>query len=154
MIDVPFQLLTKHAKAPVYASAGAAGCDLFADSFSVPPSTNGAKSDTFRLYAGQRVVVHTEVALQIPPGYEGQVRSRSGWAFEAGVFAFHGTIDSDFRGGIRVLLVNMGDRHADLKRGDRVAQVVFAPVVRPTLVQVAVVEPTERGGKGFGSSGK
>jgi dUTP pyrophosphatase len=130
---------------PSYATPGAAGCDLRAaleGELTIPP--------------GGRTLVPTGIAVAIPPGYEGQVRMRSGLAIKHGLALLNapGTIDSDYRGEIRVILANLGSEAATLKRGERIAQLVFAPVARVRLEKVAELPATERSEGGFGSTGK
>lgn len=165
-MHVRYQLASPFARPPTYATPGAAGADLHAVSYTTPldqrrpwwkrllgldaPRTDAS---SYVLRPGERVKVQTGVRLEIPPGAEGQVRSRSGWAFNGGVFAFHGTVDSDFRGPVVVLLVNMGTRPVTLHRGDRVAQVVFAPARQATL-EDGELGSTVRGAGGLGSTGR
>ena len=111
------------------------------------------------LAPGQRAVVPTGFALAIPPGFEGQVRPRSGLALHAGVTVANapGTIDSDYRGELGVILVNLGDEPYAVRRGERIAQLVIAPVVRPLLKEVgeaAELGATARGPGGFGHTGR
>lgn len=129
---------------PAYQTAGAAGMDLCADvdaDLTIPP-------------AG-RAAVPTGIALAIPPGVEGQVRPRSGLALRHGVTCLNtpGTIDADYRGEIRVILVNLGDAPFTVRRGDRIAQIVFSRHLRAELAVVAALDGTERGEGGFGSTG-
>src|SRR5262249_22791246 len=130
---------------PAYASAGAAGCDLRA-----------AVVGKVVIEPGAREVVPTGVAVAIPQGYEGQVRMRSGLAAKHGLAALNapGTIDSDYRGEIRVILANLGAEPVTLARGDRIAQLVFAPVARARFERVGRLPESERGAGGFGSTGR
>lgn len=129
---------------PAYASAGSAGLDLRA-----------AITGEIELAPAGRAMVPTGLVLEIPPGYEGQVRPRSGLAIRHGVTMANppGTIDSDFRGELQVLLVNLGEEPFTLRRGDRVAQLVVAPVTRIEWDETANLSPTGRGIGGFGSTG-
>jgi len=129
---------------PSYMSEHAAGLDLAAD-----------LDDTLELAPGARALVPTGLAIAIPPGYEGQVRPRSGRAVDEGLTVLNapGTIDADYRGEVRVLVVNLGQATIRLSRGDRIAQLVVAPVVRVVWDEVAALAPTGRGGGGFGSTG-
>ena len=104
---------------------------------------------------GQRAIVATGLAMAIPVGFEGQVRPRSGLAFKHGISIVNapGTIDSDYRGEVKVLLVNLGDRRVAFERGERIAQLVIAPVVQVRVSLVESLEETSRGGGGFGSTG-
>ena len=128
--------------APAYATAGAAGMDVVA-------------AEELVLPAGARHAVATGFALAIPEGYEVQVRPRSGLALKHGVTCLNtpGTIDSDYRGEVKVILANLGADPFPVRRGDRIAQLVPAPVLRAMLVEVEVLDETERGAGGFGSTG-
>lgn len=130
---------------PAPASPGSAGCDLRA-----------ALSEPLRLGPGERAGVPTGLALEIPPGYEGQVRPRSGLALRHGVTVANapGTIDSDYRGEVRVILVNLGEEPVTLERGDRVAQLVLARVERIEWEEADELAASERGEGGFGSTGR
>ncbi len=132
--------------APCYASAGAAGLDLYA---ALP---TGQK---LVLEPGARDLIPTGVALALPEGYEAQVRPRSGLALEHGVTVLNapGTIDSDYRGEIMALLVNLGARPFEITRGMRIAQLVVAPFVRVSLTEAEALSETARGDNGFGSTG-
>ena len=127
---------------PGYASAGAAGMDVVA-------------AETLTLRPGTRHAIATGFALAIPPGYEVQVRPRSGLALNHGITCLNspGTIDSDYRGEVKVILANLGEDNFDIKRGDRIAQLVPAPVQRAIFAEVAELPQTERGAAGFGSTG-
>ena len=128
---------------PRYQTAGAAGMDLRAD-------------EPVDLAPGERRLVPTGIAVAIPPGWEGQVRPRSGLALKLGLGMVNapGTIDSDYRGEVGVILVNWGQERVQLARGERIAQLVVAPVTRASLVLVADLPDTGRGGGGFGSTGR
>jgi len=128
---------------PRYMTEGAAGLDLRGD-------------EAVQLAPGERRLVSTGLSVEIPPGYEGQVRPRSGLALRHGVGMVNapGTIDSDYRGEIGVLLVNWGQAPVALARGERIAQLVIAPVVRAEIVVVESLEESGRGGGGFGSTGR
>ena len=127
---------------PDYASAGSAGLDLY------------AAAGPLTLAPGARALVGTGLALALPEGFEGQVRPRSGLALDRGVTVLNGpgTIDSDYRGEIGVLLVNLGEAPFVVERGMRIAQLVIAPVARARVVE-GEVPPSERGAGGFGSTG-
>jgi dUTP pyrophosphatase len=128
---------------PRYETEGAAGLDLRAD-------------EPFALAPGERRVVPTGLALEIPAGHEGQVRARSGLAARHGVALVNapGTIDADYRGEVKVILVNLGQEPVAFARGDRIAQLVVAPVTRAQVVLADDLSDTERGGGGFGSTGQ
>ena len=130
---------------PGYASAGAAGCDLRA-----------AIEAPLLILPGGRALVPTGMAVAIPGGYEGQVRMRSGLAHDKGLALLNapGTIDSDYRGEIRLILANLGSEPVTLERGERIAQLVFAPVSRARFEKVAELPSSPRGQGGFGSTGK
>ena len=127
---------------PDYASAGSAGLDLY------------AAAGPLTLAPGARALVGTGLALALPQGFEGQIRPRSGLALDRGVTVLNspGTVDSDYRGEIGVLLVNLGEAPFVVERGMRIAQLVIAPVARARLAE-GEVPPSERGAGGFGSTG-
>ena len=127
---------------PAYATAGAAGMDVLA-------------AEEVTLAPGARHPVATGLALAIPPGYEIQVRPRSGLALKHGITVPNtpGTIDSDYRGELKVILINHGAENFVIARGDRVAQLVLAPVVQAVWDEVGDLDETGRGSGGFGSTG-
>ena len=129
---------------PQYAYPGDAGCDLCS-----------AEPYTVSLWPGERKLVSTGLRVAIPEGYEMQVRSRSGMAFANGVIVLNspGTIDSQFRGEVKVMLINVSDKRFDIEPGMRIAQAVIAPVVRVQFVEVDSLMATARGEGAFGSSG-
>ncbi len=128
---------------PAYARAGAAGLDVVA-------------AENLTLAPGARHAVATGFALAIPDGYEVQVRPRSGLALKHGVTCLNtpGTIDSDYRGEVKVILANLGDMPFEVIRGERIAQLVPAPVLRARLLPSETLDDTERGSGGFGSTGR
>jgi dUTP pyrophosphatase len=132
---------------PTYQSAHAAGLDLLA---AVPESA------PLVLAPGKHAMVPTGLAIALPDGFEAQVRPRSGLAAKHGVTVLNspGTIDADYRGEIQVILINHGSQPFAIKRGERIAQMVIAPVVQAELVAVAELSATERGTGGFGSTGR
>jgi dUTP pyrophosphatase len=145
-IAVPVQRLT-HGEGlplPAYASTEAAGMDLLA-----------AVAEDLTLAAGSRALVPTGIAIALPPGFEAQVRPRSGLALKHGITVLNspGTIDADYRGEIGVILVNLGTSAYTVRRGDRIAQLVVAPVARAAWSPAAELPATERRGGGFGSTG-
>ena len=131
---------------PAYQTAGAAGLDLAAAVAGDAP---------LRIAPGGRALVPTGLVLQIPQGFEGQVRPRSGLALKHGVTVLNapGTIDSDYRGEVRVLLVNHGAETFEIARGSRIAQLVVAPVTRAVLALAPALDETARGAGGYGSTG-
>ncbi|MCL1875623.1 MAG: dUTP diphosphatase [Synergistaceae bacterium] len=128
---------------PSYETIGAAGVDLRA-------------SEKVLILPGQRVAVATGLRIEIPEGFEAQVRPRSGIAIKNGVTLLNspGTIDSDYRGEIKAIIINHGQDPFTIEEGDRIAQLVFAPVVRVSWLEDKELGATERGEGGFGSSGK
>ena len=128
---------------PSYATTGAAGLDL-------------RSAENLTIKAGMRALVATGIAIALPENLEAQVRPRSGLATRHGVTVLNapGTVDSDYRGEIKVPLINLGQDDFIIARGDRIAQMVFAPVVRIDLREVSLLDETLRGQGGFGSSGK
>ena len=127
---------------PAYATSGAAGMDICA-------------SESLTLRAGKRHAVATGFAFAIPDGYEVQVRPRSGLALKHGITCLNtpGTIDSDYRGEVKVILANLGDEDFMINTGDRIAQIVVAPVTQGMMIEVDALDDTERGTGGFGSTG-
>ncbi|AWM10378.1 dUTP diphosphatase [Bradyrhizobium symbiodeficiens] len=132
---------------PAYQTADAAGLDLMAAVPEGAPMT---------LAPGQYALVPTGLAIALPSGHEAQVRPRSGLAAKHGVTVLNspGTIDADYRGEIKVILINHGAAPFAIKRGERIAQMVIAPVVQAALVPVATLSATDRGAGGFGSTGR
>ena len=128
---------------PRYASEDAVGLDV-------------AAAEELTLQPGQRHAVATGFAMEIPRGYEVQVRPRSGLAMKHGVTCLNtpGTIDSDYRGEVKVILANLGQEPFEIRRGERIAQLVPAPVLRADFVEVSELPETARGSGGFGSTGR
>ena len=131
---------------PSYQTEHAAGLDLLA---ALPAGA------PLMLAPGARALVPTGLAIALPPSFEAQVRPRSGLAVKSGLTVLNspGTIDSDYRGEVQVLLINLGDAPVLLERGMRIAQMVIAPVQRAVLTEVPSLDPTTRGSGGFGSTG-
>jgi dUTP pyrophosphatase len=143
MIDIRVKRLP-HGKGlalPAYGSEHAVGLDV-------------VSAEDVTLAPGARHPVRTGIAMAIPHGYEVQVRSRSGTAVRNGITCLTGTIDSDYRGELMVVLVNLGGEPFTITRGDRVAQLVPAPVLRARFEEVGTLDETERGLGGFGSTGQ
>jgi dUTP diphosphatase len=132
---------------PAYQTALAAGLDLLA---AVPEDT------PVILAPGKYALVPTGLTIALPPGYEAQIRPRSGLAAKHGVTVLNapGTVDADYRGEIGVLLINHGDAPFVIRRGERIAQMVIAAIVRAELIPAAVLSATGRGSGGFGSTGR
>ncbi len=130
---------------PAYASDGAAGADLVA-----------AVVEPLTLAPGERSAVPTGLVVELPGGYEGQVRPRSGLALHHGITVANapGTVDADYRGEVHVVLVNLGSEAVTIARGDRIAQLVVAPVTRAEFVAKNRLSATGRGAGGFGSTGR
>ena len=128
---------------PAYATKGAAGMDVVA-------------AEELTLAPGQRRAVATGFARAIPDGFEVQVRPRSGLALKHGITCLNtpGTIDSDYRGEVRVILANLGTEPFEIRRGERIAQLVPAPVLRAEFREVESLDETQRGAGGFGSTGR
>ena len=144
MIEIKLNRLPHGAGLPLpqYASEHAAGLDVCA-------------AEELTLEPGQRHAVATGFSIEIPHGHEVQVRPRSGLALKHGITCLNtpGTIDSDYRGEVKVILANLGDENFEVKRGDRIAQLVPAAVQRAAFAEVATLDETERGAGGFGSTG-
>ena len=136
-------VLSKGAVAPFYATTGAAGLDL-------------RSTEEVTLEPMERKLVSTGLQIAVPEGFEAQVRPRSGLALKHGIALVNspGTIDSDYRGEIGIIVINLGQSVVKLARGERVAQLVIAPVVRVEVKVVETIEDTDRGAGGFGSTGE
>ncbi|WP_421980518.1 dUTP diphosphatase [Roseibium sp.] len=137
-----------HAKGlplPAYQSDLAAGLDLVA-----------AVDTPLHLAPGERALVPTGLAMALPAGFEAQVRPRSGLAAKHGVTVLNtpGTIDADYRGEVKVILINLGDTPFEIVRGERIAQMVIAPVLQAVITEVETLSETQRGAGGFGSTGR
>ena len=141
-IPVSIKKLHPNAKIPIYGSAEAAGADLHS-------------SEHARVEPGQSLMVPCGFAMELPVGYEAQVRPRSGLAYKHGIAVLNtpGTIDSDYRGEVKVLLFNHGSEPFDIEPGDRIAQMVIAPVFVAKFGLVEELNTSERGAGGFGSTG-
>ena len=131
---------------PRYETAGAAGMDLLA---AIP------ETPIFTIPVGKRVLIHTGLCIELPIGFEAQVRPRSGLALKHGVTVLNapGTIDADYRGEVSVLLINHGEAPFQVTRGMRIAQLVVAPVTRSEFEERAALSETTRGAGGYGSTG-
>lgn len=145
-VDIPVSVLAHGVDLPLpsYATTGSAGMDL-----------RCALAEDLHLEPGQRALVPTGLAVAIPDGYEGQIRPRSGLANRMGLTVLNapGTVDSDYRGEVKVLLVNLGQETAVLSRGERIAQLIVAPHARGRLVPADGLDTTGRGTGGFGHTG-
>lgn len=137
-----FKRIHPDAVLPAYAHESDAGMDIRSVEDLVIP-------------VGHRALVHTGLVMLLPPMYEAQVRPRSGLALKAGVTVLNtpGTIDSGYRGEVGVILANFGERDFEVKKGDKIAQIVIAPVTQPQIVETDEVDDTDRGAGGFGSTG-
>ncbi|HUN58710.1 MAG TPA: dUTP diphosphatase [Candidatus Binataceae bacterium] len=135
----------REAELPRYHSANAAGFDLIA-----------SINEEFVLRPLERIAIPTGIALEIPAGFEGQVRPRSGRALSEGLALINapGTIDADYRGEIKVILINLGSEPLMIQPGDRIAQLIIAPIARAALVEVEELETSDRGEGGFGHTGR
>jgi dUTP pyrophosphatase len=145
MIEIELQRLPhgEGLPAPAYATDGAAGLDIVA-------------AEDLTLVPGQRHAVATGFAIAIPQGFEVQVRPRSGLALKHGITCLNtpGTIDQDYRGEVKVILANLGGEPFEVRRGERIAQLVPAPVLKASFREVAALSETSRGAGGFGSTGR
>jgi dUTP pyrophosphatase len=141
-VELPIQL-SEGSTLPAYQTLGSAGMDL-------------CTSEEFVLNPMERRLVGTGLRIAIPEGYEGQVRPRSGLAVRHGISMVNtpGTIDSDYRGEVRLILINFGNEAVQFSQGERIGQLVICPVVRASLKVVDGLDSTERGEGGFGSTGK
>ena len=141
-MTVKFRRIHPDATLPSYAHEGDAGMDV-------------RSVEDLEIAPGARALVHTGLVMMLPPGWEAQVRPRSGLALKFGVTVLNtpGTIDAGYRGEVGVILVNFGEAPFKVAKGDKVAQIVVAPVTRAEIVESAEVDETERGSGGFGSTG-
>ena len=141
-MTVRFKRLCPDAVLPAYAHPGDAGMDI-------------RSVEDIEIAPGARALVHTGLVMALPAGWEAQVRPRSGLALKHGVTVLNtpGTIDAGYRGEVGVILANFGDAPFAVKKGDRIAQVVIAPVTTAAIEETDVVDDTDRGGGGFGSTG-
>jgi len=159
---VSIKLLRDLAVMPSYATEGSAGLDVCACFTSAadlksPEGVVSMIGDTLFISPGQRVLIPTGLALSMPENTEAQVRPRSGLALKQGLTVLNapGTIDSDYRGEVGIILINLSQTVQQVKSGDRIAQLVFAEVWKPTeLEEVVDLDATQRGAGGFGSTGK
>lgn len=140
-LEIPISL-DGGATVPTYQTEGSAGMDV-------------CSNEDVRLEPMERKLVSTGIRVAIPPGYEGQVRPRSGLAVKKGLSMVNtpGTIDSDYRGEMKILLINFGSEAVELSKGERIAQLVICPVARATWREVENLDETDRGEGGFGSTG-
>ena len=134
------RLLSNFAKAPTRATPGASCWDVYADEPKV-------------LMPGERAMIRLGFSIELPIGMEAQIRPRSGLTLNAGVLCHLGTIDSDYRGEVKVILANLGDEDFVITIGDRIAQIVVAPVTQGIMFEVEALDDTDRGTGGFGSTG-
>jgi dUTP pyrophosphatase len=145
VVDIPVvHCSAKGGTLPEYQSEGASGADLRAN-----------LSEALILKPGMRALVPTGLHLEIPPGLEGQVRPRSGLALTHGITVLNspGTVDSDYRGELKIILINMGESDFRVQNGDRIAQIVFSPVLRVIFHRQDAIASSPRGSGGFGSTG-
>ena len=145
MIKILLKKFSKKIKIPVYKTSGSSGMDLMAD-----------LKKNIIIKPGKTAIIPTGFSLAIPKNYEIQVRPRSGLAATNGISVLNtpGTIDSDYRGEIKIILINLGKKLFEVKSGDRIAQMVLCPVIKSKIVEVKILPKTIRGKKGFGSTGK
>jgi dUTP pyrophosphatase len=142
-MTLKFKRIHPDAILPAYAHASDAGMDV-------------RSVEDLTIPVGKRALVHTGLVMLLPPMYEAQVRPRSGLAAKFGVTVLNspGTIDSGYRGEICVILANFGEADFIITKGNRIAQIVIAPVTQPTIAEVSVIDETDRGANGFGSTGQ
>ncbi|MES2724552.1 MAG: dUTP diphosphatase [Pseudomonadota bacterium] len=147
-MNLPIKRLAHNSELPLpaYETADSAGMDLRA---AVP------QDEPLIIRPGDRHAVPTGLAMAIPRGFEGQVRPRSGLALKSGITCLNtpGTVDSDYRGEVKVILINLGAEDFTVRRGDRIAQMVIAPVIQAAVAEVTDLDETARGAGGFGSTG-
>lgn len=141
-INVSIKKLKKNAIVPTYSTTGSVCCDLYAYGDYVIPT-------------GKTILVDTGIAIKLPDGFEAQIRPRSGLAGKKGITVLNGpgSIDEDYTGPIKVILINLGEKSFSIKHGDRIAQIAFCPYYKAKFVETDELELTERGDNGFGSTG-
>jgi len=141
-VKLKIKKLSSTAQIPTRATPGSAGLDLYAD-------------EKVRLYSGMRKLIKTSIAIALPPKTEGQIRPRSGLAVKHGITVLNapGTIDEDYRGEIKVCLINLGERGIDIEPGMRIAQLVISKICFPKLKEVEKLDETIRNSGGFGHTG-
>lgn len=153
MNQLKFKKLNPAAIIPTRANPLDAGLDVYALEDVVIPETKTRHWQGFKTSVGQ-ARIPTGIAVEIPPGHYGKVSSRSGLAFKQGIFSFDGTVDSLYRGEVGVLLYNTTDKPYEVKKGDRIAQLIVVPCAILEPVEVDELSNTTRGESGFGSSGR
>ena len=145
MVKILVKKFNKNVKLPTYKTAGSSGMDLVA---------NNKKK--FTIKSGATAIIPTGIAIAIPKNYEVQIRPRSGLAANKSISVLNtpGTIDSDYRGEIKIILINLGKKSFVVRSGDRIAQMILSPVAKGNLREVKNLPKTMRGKRGFGSTGK
>tara|TARA_B100000686_G_scaffold199066_1_gene205863 strand:+ start:4036 stop:4473 length:438 start_codon:yes stop_codon:yes gene_type:complete len=145
MVKILVKKFNKNVKLPTYKTAGSSGMDLVA---------NNKKK--FTIKSGATAIIPTGIAIAIPKNYEVQIRPRSGLAANKSISVLNtpGTIDSDYRGEIKIILINLGKKSFVVRSGDRIAQMILSPVAKANLSEVKNLPKTIRGKRGFGSTGK
>jgi dUTP pyrophosphatase len=144
-LRIKVKRLKQGVKLPSYETSGSAGMDIRA-----------CLEEDRTLESGERSLIPTGLAFEIPEGFEAQIRPRSGLAIKNGISVLNspGTIDSDYRGELSVILINLSKKTETIRNGDRIAQIIFAPLTRAQLEETALLSETERGEGGFGSTGR
>lgn len=144
-MKIRYRLLSASAIAPQRMTLHSSGFDLFAD-----------LADTLLIHPGKRALIPTGIAIEVPPQHEAQIRPRSGLAVNLGIGVLNspGTIDPDYRGELKVILINLGDEDLTIQPGMRIAQMVICPVLQCQLVESEELSDTDRGGGGFGHTGQ
>jgi len=145
MVKILVKKFDKNIELPVYKTSGSSGMDLIAHI-----------KKKITINPGKRVIISTGISVAIPKNYEIQIRPRSGLAANKGISILNtpGTVDSDYRGEIKVILINLGQTSFGVKSGDRIAQMIVCPVLKAKFKEVIQLPKTTRGKKGFGSTGK
>jgi len=145
MVKILVQKFDENVKLPTYKTAGSSGMDIFA-----------YIKNKITINPGKTEIIPTGIAIAIPKNYEIQIRPRSGLAAKKGISVLNtpGTVDSDYRGEIKVILINLSKKSFVIKSGDRIAQMILCPIVKAKMMEVKRLSKTLRGKKGFGSTGK
>ncbi len=140
-LEIKVKKIREDAKMPSYAHPGDAGMDLYSiESYIIPPH--------------EKKIVQTGISMEIPEGYFGSIRDRSGLAAKYGIHALGGVIDSGYRGEIGVILINLGKERFEIKKGDKIAQLLIQKIESPKILEVTDLSETSRGVGGFGSTGR
>jgi dUTP pyrophosphatase len=156
-MHIKIKILTEGVQAPAYAHEGDCGLDIRASGNWIVNLDDGEKEvsqESILISPGERIVAKTGIALEMPPGTWGNIRDRSGLARKSGIHTMSGVLDENYRGELQLVLINLGKRPYEAKKGERLAQLIVSPYTRADIVIVDALTDTKRGSGGFGHSGK